>query len=57
VGTPFAIQHFHAARRSLLRNVRANPSAIGLAAVGSGFVFGMDELTGNIWMTIPEVKK
>jgi Tol biopolymer transport system component len=51
VGDAFAVHHFHAARRSLLRNVRANPSQVGLSATPGRLVFSLDELAGNIWMT------
>ncbi|HEY1339933.1 MAG TPA: hypothetical protein VGF59_20615, partial [Bryobacteraceae bacterium] len=58
VGEPFAVSHFHTARRSLLRNVRANPSQVGLSAIPGRLVFTLDELAANIWMArIPEVRK
>ena len=50
-GEPFAVHHFHTARRSLLRNLRANPSGVGLSASPGRLVFSLDELAGNIWMT------
>ncbi|MDQ6701135.1 MAG: hypothetical protein M3Z36_13220, partial [Acidobacteriota bacterium] len=46
----FPVYHFHIARRSLLMNVRADPSHIGLSAGGDRLVFSMDEMAGNVWM-------
>jgi dipeptidyl aminopeptidase/acylaminoacyl peptidase/predicted Ser/Thr protein kinase len=47
VGTPFAVQHFHAARWSLgdTRGVQ-----IGLWAAAGRLVFALREQTGNIWL-------
>ncbi len=46
----FPVYHSHVARRSLLMNVRADPSHIGLSAGGDRLVFSMDETGGNVWM-------
>lgn len=49
-GDAFPVYHFHVARRSLLMNVRADPSHIGLSAGGDRLIFSMDEIAGNVWM-------
>lgn len=49
VDPPFAVQHFHAAARTLLTNFRANPSQIGFSASTRGLVYSLEELRGNIW--------
>ena len=49
VGDPFAVTHFHSARRSL-RLLRSRSSEIGLSVAGDVAVFTLGELTGNIWL-------
>jgi serine/threonine protein kinase/Tol biopolymer transport system component len=46
VGTPFAVYHFHAHRRSLT-NVGLGPLEISVAH--NALIFNLGEVTGNIW--------
>jgi Tol biopolymer transport system component len=48
VEAPFAVYHFHSARRSLT-NV-GNVGLVGLGVSRDRLVFNLGELTGNIWM-------
>jgi dipeptidyl aminopeptidase/acylaminoacyl peptidase len=48
-GEPFAVQHFHSARRSL-RRILGNGGFPGLHAVPGRLTFSFGELTGNIWL-------
>ena len=49
VGEPFAVQHFHRARRSL-RYIQ-DSGAIGPAVARDRIVFPLAEMTGNVWLT------
>ena len=49
VGGPFAVAHFHSARRSLT-NVGYGTGLIGLSIAQDKIVFAQGELTGNLWM-------
>jgi len=46
VGTPFAVHHFHASRRSLM-NVGLGPLEISVTR--NALIFNLGEVTGNIW--------
>jgi Tol biopolymer transport system component len=48
VGPPFAVQHFHNARRSLSS---VPLSALDICVARDKLVFNMGTLTGNLWMT------
>ena len=48
VGQPVAVFHSHGARLSL-RN--ADPITQELCVTGDKIIFGLGEITGNIWMT------
>jgi serine/threonine protein kinase len=48
-GEPFAVQHFHTARRSL-RRILGNAGFPGLHAVPGRLIFAFGELTGNVWL-------
>jgi Tol biopolymer transport system component len=50
VDQPFAVQHFHSARRSLA-NVSWATGLIGLSVSQDAIVFAQGDITGNIWMT------
>ena len=50
VGDPFAVYHFHSARRSLT-NVGFGTGLVGLSIAKDKIVFAQGEVTGNIWMT------
>ena len=52
VKAPFAVQHFHSARRSLT-NV-GNVGLFGLGVSRDKIVFNVGELTGNIWIANPQ---
>jgi hypothetical protein len=46
-GEPFAVLHFHSARRSLKHNL----SGVTVLSVASGrMLFSFGEMTGNIWL-------
>ena len=53
VGEPFAVQHFHHARRSLA-SVAGPASAVGICVARDKMVFALGEITGNIWMMTGE---
>ena len=50
VGEPFEVQHFHGARRSLLRLTRSRVAAVGLSILPDRMVFAMDEQTSDLYM-------
>ena len=50
VGDPFAVQHFHRSRRSLLRILTARAAQIGFRVYRDRAYFAMDEVTGNLWI-------
>lgn len=49
-GAPFAVQHFHHARRSLKR-LGNRGGAIGMSVARDNLVLAFGELTGNIWLS------
>lgn len=49
LGVPFAVQHFHTARRSLRRIVN-NTGTTGLTVAPGQMMFAFGELTGSIWL-------
>ncbi len=49
LGEPFAVQHFHTARRSLKRIVN-NTGTTGLSVAPGQMMFAFGELTGSIWL-------
>ena len=51
VGAPFIVEHFHQARRSMM-HPRLNYQEMTVAR--DKIVFGMGELTGNVWMSSPQ---
>ena len=50
VGDPFAVEHFHRSRRSLLRIVNTRSEQVGFRVTKDRAFFSMDEVTGNLWM-------
>jgi hypothetical protein len=50
-GDPFAVYHFHSARRSMM-NVPFYP--LDLSVARDKLVFNLSERTSNIWMTTLE---
>jgi eukaryotic-like serine/threonine-protein kinase len=50
VGDPWAVHHFHAARRSILNT---GSCLTELAVEPDRIVFPLDEITGNVWMVRP----
>ena len=54
LGEPYAVQHFHGARRTLLRYVDDIPAAVGLSVAGDRMVVSVDEVSGNVWMVKPD---
>jgi hypothetical protein len=48
VGEPFVVQHLHDPRR------RWGSTPFGTAIVNRAFVFNQSELTGSIWLLVPE---
>ena len=46
-GSPFAVQHFHNATRSL---IQMTTNALGLSATRDKLVFNLAEISGNVWM-------
>ena len=53
-GEPFAAAHFHSARRSLL--ALGDVGAIGLSVTPEKLIFSLGEVTGNVWMAVPEAR-
>lgn len=46
-GAPFAIQHFHAATRSMMH---LTTNWLGLSAATDKLVFNVGDITGNVWL-------
>lgn len=49
-GEAFAVEHFHGARRSLLRLTRSRLAAVGLSILADRMIFAMDEQTSDLFL-------
>jgi eukaryotic-like serine/threonine-protein kinase len=56
IGPPYAVAHFHHARRSI-RTMRASLVETGLVAVRDALVFTIADMTGNIWIQTESAQK
>jgi hypothetical protein len=49
-GAAFAVEHLHAARRSLTFGVNLEVGSIGLSLAADKLFFSLPERTGNVWI-------
>ena len=54
-GAPFAVAHFHRVNRSL-GSMPGTVAAIGLSVLPGQLVFGLGDVSGNIWIERDELR-